>query len=240
MILAATVTAPRVLAQDSPSRNSQEVRETTDVADGLTIGHPVHTIDPVIPTSLRDQFVAAVLSATMTKAGTFQNLVFTGGSSEVGNPAITAVSQWLYTPSTKAGEPVDVNVYVILDADHGHVSSSIEPNLPFPTKPAPLRPDLEGKVFTTIRDMQPPRAIYSPDPEYSRAARAARWEGTVVLGVLIGSNGTVIDVWVKKSVGFGLDQKALDAVRRWKFQPAIKDGKPVAIEAMIEVAFHLS
>jgi protein TonB len=85
-----------------------------------------------------------------------------------------------------------------------------------------------------------PRVIYSPDPEFSEEARKAKYQGVVVLRVLVGSDGRVHNAQVARSLGMGLDEKALEAVRLWKFEPArAKDGKAVDVYASIEVNFHL-
>ena len=84
-----------------------------------------------------------------------------------------------------------------------------------------------------------PRALYQPDPEYSEEARRAKFQGTVVLNVTIGPDGRPRDLHIARSLGMGLDQKAIDAVRLWKFAPATKDGHPVAVSVAIEVAFRL-
>lgn len=85
----------------------------------------------------------------------------------------------------------------------------------------------------------PPRTIYSPPPEYSAEARNARYQGNCVLLVIVEPGGNTSHIRVLSSVGMGLDEKAIEAVKRWKFAPARKDGKPVPVEVAIEVAFHL-
>jgi TonB family protein len=84
-----------------------------------------------------------------------------------------------------------------------------------------------------------PRATYNPDPEYSEQARKAKYQGTVVLWAIIGSDGRPRELRVQRSLGMGLDEKAIEAVRRWRFEPAMKDGQPVAVQINIEVDFHL-
>jgi TonB family protein len=84
-----------------------------------------------------------------------------------------------------------------------------------------------------------PRAIYAPNPEYSDQARKAKVQGTVVLTVTVDASGNVADVKVVKSLGSGLDEKAIEAVRTWKFKPATEDGTPVRSEVPVEVSFHL-
>jgi TonB family protein len=84
-----------------------------------------------------------------------------------------------------------------------------------------------------------PRVIDSPDPEYSDEARRAKYQGTVVLWVVVGPDGRVHDIRVQRTLGMGLDERAVEAVKRWKFEPARKDGQPVAVQVNIEVRFTL-
>ena len=84
-----------------------------------------------------------------------------------------------------------------------------------------------------------PRAIYKPDPEYSTEARQAKYQGTVVLSMIVDASGRPREIQVARSLGMGLDEKAVEAVRQWRFDPAMKDGKPVAVSVSIEVAFRL-
>ncbi len=85
-----------------------------------------------------------------------------------------------------------------------------------------------------------PKLIYSPDPEFSEEARKAKYQGVVVLKVLVGADGRVHNAQVARSLGMGLDEKALETVRLWKFEPArTKDGRAVDVYASIEVNFRL-
>ena len=88
-------------------------------------------------------------------------------------------------------------------------------------------------------DISEPVPIYQPDPEYSDAARKAKFQGTVIVGVIIGVDGHVYDPKIVQPLGLGLDEKALDAVKLWRFRPAERDGRPVRVAANIEVNFHL-
>ena len=96
-----------------------------------------------------------------------------------------------------------------------------------------------GGVFRVGGGVTAPRVISDPTPEYSDEARKAKYEGTVVLWLIVDSFGRPRDLRVARSLGMGLDQKALEAVRLWKFKPAMKDGSPVAVEVNVEVNFHL-
>jgi protein TonB len=84
-----------------------------------------------------------------------------------------------------------------------------------------------------------PILITKIEPEYSEEARKAKWQGTVQLEIVVDEHGMPRDVRVKRSLGLGLDQKAMEAVMKWRFKPGIKDGKPVPVIATVEVNFRL-
>jgi periplasmic protein TonB len=96
-----------------------------------------------------------------------------------------------------------------------------------------------GGVFRVGGGVTAPRVLENPSPDYSEEARKAKYQGTVVLWLIVDSNGKPRDVKVARSLGMGLDQKAIEAVRLWKFHPAMKDGSPVAVQINVEVNFHL-
>ena len=87
--------------------------------------------------------------------------------------------------------------------------------------------------------MTAPTLIYRVDPEYSEEARKARFQGTVILETLVRKDGFVDLVHVVRSLGFGLDQNAIDAVKKWRFRPGMKNGAPVDVPMRIEVSFNL-
>lgn len=87
--------------------------------------------------------------------------------------------------------------------------------------------------------ISPPAPIYKPEPNYSEEARKAKYEGTVVLAIVIDENGNVRQTHVVRSLGLGLDEKATEAVQKWKFRPGMKDGRPVPVQATIQVNFRL-
>jgi protein TonB len=76
-------------------------------------------------------------------------------------------------------------------------------------------------------------------PEYPEEARAARIEGVVILGIVIGEDGSVIDSTVLRSIP-ALDQAALEAVSQWEFEPTLLNGEPVEIEMTVTVNFTLA
>jgi TonB family protein len=84
-----------------------------------------------------------------------------------------------------------------------------------------------------------PHLIYDPEPEYSEEARKQKYQGVVILQVVVGDDGRPHDVRIMRSVGLGLDEKALEAVRTWRFAPGMLNGRPVAVLVNIQVNFRL-
>jgi TonB family protein len=96
-----------------------------------------------------------------------------------------------------------------------------------------------GGAYHVGGGVSAPRVIYDPDPEFSEEARKAKYQGVVVLTIIIGTDGRVQDARVARSLGMGLDEKAMEKVKEWRFEPATKDGHPVPVEVNVEVSFHL-
>ena len=95
------------------------------------------------------------------------------------------------------------------------------------------------EINYSLEGVTKPVPTFKPDPVYTPQAKKAKIQGTVVLRVTVEPDGTVGDVKIIRSLDKGLDQAAVDAVTTWKFKPATKDGKPIAVETSIEVNFRL-
>jgi len=146
-----------------------------------------------------------------------------------------------------SGEPIMKNLIVRLDAK-GYFS------LPrIPPKPATqprsildskkdestgrIAQDDANTVFRVGNGVTAPTVLYKIDPEYSEEAHEAKINGTVVLYLEVDTTGNARNVRVVKGLGLGLDEKATEAVMKWRFKPGLKDGRPVVTAAHIEVKF---
>jgi TonB family protein len=96
-----------------------------------------------------------------------------------------------------------------------------------------------GALFRVGHGVKPPRAIYQPEPEFSDPARKAKYQGVMTMGLIVDKEGHPQNIHILSPLGAGLDAKAVKAVETWKFQPAQKDGEPVAVQIAVEVDFHL-
>jgi TonB family protein len=84
-----------------------------------------------------------------------------------------------------------------------------------------------------------PRVLYKIEPPYTQDARDAKIAGTVVVRLEVDPDGRAHNLYIARSLDPGLDHNALDAISNWRFQPAMKDGRPIAVNATIEVNFRL-
>jgi len=98
---------------------------------------------------------------------------------------------------------------------------------------------LPSGVYRIGGDVRPPQPIFHPPPKYTDEASKAHLHGTVFLSVVVTAKGTTRDVTVIRRLGLGLDQKAGEAVSKWRFRPATKNGKAVPVQANILVNFRL-
>ncbi len=96
-----------------------------------------------------------------------------------------------------------------------------------------------GGAYRIGGGVSAPGVLYRVEPEYSEEARKAKFQGTVVIALVVDEKGNPRDMRVVRPLGLGLDQKAIEAVEKWRFRPGMKDGKPVPVQATIEVNFRL-
>lgn len=87
--------------------------------------------------------------------------------------------------------------------------------------------------------VSPPTLVSKVEPIYSQEARIAKYQGSVLIHVEVGLDGLAHNIKVVRGLGLGLDERAVAAIRQWKFNPGTKDGQPVAVMANIEVNFRL-
>jgi TonB family protein len=191
-----------------------------------------------LPRKLRKKNLVAVFSATLTTEGTLSELNLAGGSEELEPFATDVLPRCRFSAVIENGNPVQVPVLAVLRNDDIQLFRDDS----FPS--APTEPIAEqiarGELFDPkAGQMKPPKATYAPDPQYSEPARILKFGGVGVLGLIIDRDGKVRDIWVSRKLGLGLDQKAIQTVRSWRFEPALKDGSPVPVIVNVEVAFRV-
>ena len=96
-----------------------------------------------------------------------------------------------------------------------------------------------GGAYSVGGNVSAPIPIYKPDPPYSEEARKAKYQGTVIVLIVIDAQGNVTDSRIVKPLGLGLDEKAIETIKTWKFKPGMRNGTPVPVRMMVEVSFRL-
>jgi TonB family protein len=120
-------------------------------------------------------------------------------------------------------------LWVLALALLSHASAQSAPGLKVCVPANPIQPCAE----------QPPRVIKQIQPQYSKDARKKKIQGRVVVWLAVGTDGLPRDIRVQQSLGYGLDEEAIKAVKKWKFLPARMGGQPVCVTIAVEVDFHL-
>jgi TonB family protein len=125
---------------------------------------------------------------------------------------------------------------IIAAVKAGRVAKSLPALVPVPT---PLNQrDTQG-IYTIGNGVSAPMLIRKREPDYTEAARAARVQGSVLLDIVVQPDGTAGAIEVRRSLDLGLDAKAIECVRDWRFRPGMKNGRPVPVRASVEINFHL-
>jgi TonB family protein len=100
-------------------------------------------------------------------------------------------------------------------------------------------PDGQDGIHQVGKGVTAPVPIYTADPPYTQEARSQKIQGTVILQIIVDSSGMTHSVDVIRPLGYGLDQKAVETVKQYRFKPALKDGKPVAVYLTVTINFRL-
>jgi TonB family protein len=182
--------------------------------------------------------------------------------------AIDAIRQWKFRPNVVQGEvswsrvralvrfntdgttAVDLAPAILADnfGDPGTPKSAAAAFPRPPSSPAckPVNEPAqalmfaEGAYIVGIGGIGFPTCVACPDPSYSDQARSAKVSGIVVLHLIVTAEGHASNIQVKRSLGYGLDEKAVEAVEDWRFKPAVAlEGKPVPVWTDIEVYFRI-
>lgn len=186
---------------------------------------------------------AVVVSAVIGVDGAAKNIQVTNLRSSVYDDyAIAAIKQSQFQPGTLNGNPVPVWVWVRVRFFH------LRPAIPMiQTAPRAGGFGAFGQDASASQDDPlklrpgdtPPKTINNVNAEFSDEARRGGYEGIVVVTLIVNEKGLPVDLRVVRPAGHGLDEKALEAVSQYRFQPAMRNGQPVAVRITVEISFRL-
>jgi TonB family protein len=208
---------------------------------------PISVVRPKYPKEARKKKIEGpvVLRASVTLDGTLRDLTVVSGDPILADAALEAVRQWRYQPSKVNGEPVEAQHEITVTFKRDESTAYLGPDDLSPDVPLEPPADIQERILAgelvsgDSREVTHPTTIFAPDPEYSETARRIKYQGTCVLGLIVGADGNPLSVWITRPAGEGLDEKSIEAVKLWKFQPATKDGEPVAVFLNVETTFRL-
>ena len=95
------------------------------------------------------------------------------------------------------------------------------------------------QVFHVGAEVTAPKPTFTPEPRFSDIARYEKFQGTLVVDLIVGKDGAVHQIRLVRPLGLGLDESARSMLQTWRFEPATRNGQPVAVEMNVEVAFNL-
>jgi TonB family protein len=203
----------------------------------VALGDPIDGVSPKYPKQAMKQNLqgAVVLNLSVAKNGRVESVAVVSGDPVLADAATHAVRKWKYVPYFRNDQPVEVQTTITINfriTDQGKPDISAKYNVP--SEPT------SNEVFKIGNGVTVPRLAHNIDPEYSEEARQAKYQGTCVLSLVVGPDGRPRDIKVARALGKGLDEKAIEAVRQWRFVPATKGGQPVAVMINVEVQFRLN
>jgi len=123
---------------------------------------------------------------------------------------------------------------------YSDIEAGLHPAEPFPTNPPSLSSSSTPMITKAgAGGVDAPRCVYCPQPSYTDPARAAKFQGTILLDVVVSQEGQMKEARVVRGLPFGLNESAMNIMQSWKFKPAMRAGEPIQAAVMIEVSFHL-
>jgi TonB family protein len=214
------------------------------ISSGTLAGNLISKVDPVYPDEAKAAHVqgAVVLRAVIAKDGTIKRLTYVSGPPPLVVSAIDAVQQWKYKAYLLNGEPTEVETTITVNYSLGD-SAKGDPTDPARRSEQALheyREMIEMLAAKKIGNgVSAPVLVESHPPEYTAEARQAKTEGIVLVSLVVDQNGAPQILHVARGIGSGLDEKAVEAVKHYRFQPGMEDGKPVAVAMNVEVNFKI-
>ncbi len=199
----------------------------------------VHIVMPHYPPSAKRAKIqgTVLLEVTVDSKGDVTNICVISGPPELVKPSVDAVKQWRYAPSPLLPARTKVTINFTL-RDDPPAQSAAQPKAAPEGNPSAKPAD--RKVYEIGGNVRAPKPVYDPDPPYTHKARKAGLQGTVVMAVVVNTEGKVESVKeVSKLLGMGMDESAINTIRTWKFQPATRNGKPAPVKITIKCTFRL-
>jgi|CZKJ01.1.fsa_nt_gi TonB family protein len=203
----------------------------------------IRAVNPKLPPQApsKKKLGPIVLHAAVAADGVVEDVTVVSGDPALVGPAMDAARQYRYAPCIQNGVPVEsqTTITVMYDPRRAAAYPAEAPSTLTEEPQENVTQEIENRQLFQLRDgVTFPKVLYKTDPEYSKDARKDKLEGYVELGLVVGPDGKPRSLWVVRPLGEGLDENAIDAVKRWIFTPATKEGKPVPILINLAIGFR--
>ena len=216
-------------AADPAQQTNQPTKQPTRVAGGVLAGQVLSKVAPVYPADAKAACVqgTVALRATIAKTGAVENLQVISGPRELYPSALDAVRQWIYKPYRLNGEPTEVETTI-------SVNYSIDA-----CAPQSNPPEAESLTLRKIGGaVSAPVLMDAPEAEFTVDAKAHKINGSVIVTFWVDEQGIPTHVGIVRGIGYGLDEEAVDVVKRYRFKPALENGTPVVVSMNVEIKFQ--
>jgi TonB family protein len=241
--------------KDSEARAAQEYKDMVSALRkiGGNVSSPmlIYKVDPEFSAEARQAKIGGIVFVGMivSAEGVPVNVhVMRGVGHGLDEQAVAAVKQYGFKPAMENGNPVpvelnvEVNFKIMESPDPKDAPSN--PNGPSASESVlPAQSAAQQYDGVPVRKIgggvTEPELIYKVDPEFSAEAKKAKFKGIVLVNLIVDAKGKPQDVHVLRGVGMGLDEKAIKAVKQYKFKPALLGGKPVPVELNVEINFQM-
>jgi len=224
-----------------------EAKDTGSGTSEIVSGRLSHKVDPKYPKEETKNKIygSTVVEITVAKNGSVKDISILDGDIVLAEAAVDAVQKWKFEPYMQNGGPAEVRQklrFTFLPRQKlGQLDTPLSPPTLATGWLSEFPIDLSSDTIYRVGygGVRAPKALYTPDPGYSERARSEGYQGDCILSLILGKNGEPRDIQVVSALGEGLDLKAVEAVKTWRFQPATKDGQPVAVFVTVTVSFHI-
>ncbi len=227
----------QLMAQNQPpvqegiavAGQGKAIQVPAGVIQGLSISRP----QPVYPEIAKKSKVQGmvVLHALISRAGTVERLQVMSGPPMLFSSSLEAVRQWTYKPYLLNGQPTEVETTINVNYSLGDPAPAAEDQDAQEPGSASMSPRKVGGAVSA------PILVSQVNPQFSAEAKKAKMGGTVLVNVVVDTDGNPEHVRIVRGVRYGLDEKAVEAVKQYRFKPSMLDGKPVPVQINIEVNF---
>ncbi len=168
-----------------------------------------------------------LVDVAISKGGKPSLIEFVGEHSEAAGHALSQViNLWRFDPARLNGTPHDSTVTFAMGCGARATGS-------------PGDERAAASEAPPVTENSSPALLWKVEPDYTEEARRAKRQGTVQIHLVVDAAGHATRLLIIHPLGFGMDEQAMEAVTKWRFKPAIKDGKPVSRSATIQVNFRL-